>query len=169
MRFSQKHIIFYLFRIFSLKSIHKFRGFSLFGKNKPKRYNLVILYKIIGQKDKNTRWKFASCLLCLQMNVVNPPCIQSTLRLSRFTLHLSQFTLHLSQFTLHLSQFTISPSLSHPASNAIHLASITSPPYKIHTYKKQRPRNSPQPLLNFISCRLPATCRYTHYASHAQT
>lgn len=155
MRFSQKHIIFYLFRIFSLKSIHKFRGFSLFGKNKPKRYNLVILYKIIGQKDKNTRWKFASCLLCLQMNVVNPPCIQSTLRLSRFTLH--------------LSQFTISPSLSHPASNAIHLASITSPPYKIHTYKKQRPRNSPQPLLNFISCRLPATCRYTHYASHAQT
>lgn len=96
----------------------------------------MILYKIIGLKDIIACWKFARCLLCLQMNVVNPPLytIQSTLRLYRFTLRLSQF--------LYIKSTHI---------------------------KKQRPRKFPQPLLNFISCRLPAICGYTHYASHTQT
>ena len=95
----------------------------------------MILYKIIGLKDIIACWKFARCLLCLQMNVVNPPLytIQSTLRLYRFTLRLSQF--------LYIKSTHI---------------------------KKQRPRKFPQPMLYFISCRLSASCGYSHYISLAQ-
>ena len=42
------------------------------------------------------------------------------------------------------------------------------PHYLPYPHKKHRLRKTPQPMLNFISCRLSASCGYSHYISLAQ-